>query len=153
MGAKADFAGEGASGLGALQLRTRVRPPTRPRPVLKCDAWDEASGARSGTFPTSASCLPRNCSSDGGNPWWVEGFAGRPDVPGLVRRWPAPSPAPPRLSFQWLVGFSFFLFPGASFSLRTRYRPLHIFFGAAIFLLSVGTALLGLKEALLFKLG
>nr|KAF6455559.1 cytochrome b561 [Rousettus aegyptiacus] len=37
---------------------------------------------------------------------------------------------------QWLVGFSFFLFPGASFSLRTRYRPLHIFFGAAIFLLS-----------------
>ncbi|XP_015983854.1 cytochrome b561 [Rousettus aegyptiacus] len=54
---------------------------------------------------------------------------------------------------QWLVGFSFFLFPGASFSLRTRYRPLHIFFGAAIFLLSVGTALLGLKEALLFKLG
>nr|KAF6295424.1 cytochrome b561 [Myotis myotis] len=54
---------------------------------------------------------------------------------------------------QWLVGFSFFLFPGASFSLRSRYRPLHIFFGASIFLLSVGTALLGLKEALLFKLG
>uniref|UniRef100_G1U350 Transmembrane ascorbate-dependent reductase CYB561 n=1 Tax=Oryctolagus cuniculus TaxID=9986 RepID=G1U350_RABIT len=54
---------------------------------------------------------------------------------------------------QWLVGFSFFLFPGASFSLRSRYRPQHVFFGAAIFLLSVGTALLGLKEALLFKLG
>ncbi|XP_010635812.1 cytochrome b561 isoform X1 [Fukomys damarensis] len=54
---------------------------------------------------------------------------------------------------QWLVGFSFFLFPGASFSLRSRYRPQHIFFGAAVFLLSVGTALLGLKEALLFKLG
>ncbi|XP_003786260.1 cytochrome b561 [Otolemur garnettii] len=54
---------------------------------------------------------------------------------------------------QWIVGFSFFLFPGASFSLRSRYRPQHIFFGAAIFLLSVGTALLGLKEALLFKLG
>lgn len=51
------------------------------------------------------------------------------------------------------MGFSFFLFPGASFSLRSRYRPQHIFFGAAIFLLSVGTALLGLKEALLFKLG
>ncbi|PNJ50617.1 CYB561 isoform 8, partial [Pongo abelii] len=32
------------------------------------------------------------------------------------------------------------------------YRPQHIFFGATIFLLSVGTALLGLKEALLFKL-
>ncbi|KAL6073649.1 hypothetical protein STEG23_023535 [Scotinomys teguina] len=54
---------------------------------------------------------------------------------------------------QWLVGFSFFLFPGASFSLRGRYRPQHVFSGAAIFLLSVGTALLGLKEALLFKLG
>ncbi|KAB0367209.1 hypothetical protein FD755_020533 [Muntiacus reevesi] len=54
---------------------------------------------------------------------------------------------------QWLVGFSFFLFPGASFSLRSRYRPQHVFFGAAIFLLSVATALLGLKEALLFELG
>lgn len=56
-------------------------------------------------------------------------------------------------SVQWLVGFSFFLFPGASFSLRSRYRAQHIFFGATIFLFSVGTALLGLKEALLFKLG
>ncbi|XP_066219159.1 transmembrane ascorbate-dependent reductase CYB561 isoform X1 [Saccopteryx leptura] len=54
---------------------------------------------------------------------------------------------------QWLVGFSFFLFPGAPFSLRSRYRPQHIFFGASIFLLSVVTALLGLKEALLFELG
>ncbi|ELW67518.1 Cytochrome b561 [Tupaia chinensis] len=54
---------------------------------------------------------------------------------------------------QWLVGFSFFLVPGASFPLRSRYRPQHIFFGATIFLLSVGTALLGLKEALLFHLG
>lgn len=51
------------------------------------------------------------------------------------------------------MGFSFFLFPGAPFSLRSRYRPQHIFFGATIFLLSVGTALLGLKEALLFNLG
>ncbi|XP_045693484.1 transmembrane ascorbate-dependent reductase CYB561 [Phyllostomus hastatus] len=54
---------------------------------------------------------------------------------------------------QWLVGFSFFLFPGASFSLRSRYRPQHTFFGASIFVLCVGTALLGLKEALLFQLG
>ncbi|XP_055254767.1 translation initiation factor IF-2 [Moschus berezovskii] len=54
---------------------------------------------------------------------------------------------------QWLVGFSFFLFPGASFSLRSRYRPQHVFFGAAVFLLSVAAALLGLKEALLFELG
>ncbi|XP_007527715.1 transmembrane ascorbate-dependent reductase CYB561 [Erinaceus europaeus] len=54
---------------------------------------------------------------------------------------------------QWLVGCGFFLFPGASFSLRSGYRSQHVFFGAAIFLLSLGTALLGLKEALLFKLG
>ncbi|XP_037348194.1 transmembrane ascorbate-dependent reductase CYB561 [Talpa occidentalis] len=54
---------------------------------------------------------------------------------------------------QWLLGFGFFLFPGASFSLRSRYRPQHVFCGAAIFLLAVGTALLGLQEALLFKLG
>lgn len=54
---------------------------------------------------------------------------------------------------QWLVGFSFFLFPGASFSLRSCYRSQHVFFGATIFLFSLGTALLGLKEALLFKLG
>ncbi|XP_038609640.1 cytochrome b561 [Tachyglossus aculeatus] len=54
---------------------------------------------------------------------------------------------------QWLAGFSFFLFPGASFSLRNLYRPQHIFFGAALFLLSVGTALMGIKEALLFGLG
>jgi cytochrome b-561 len=51
------------------------------------------------------------------------------------------------------MGFSFFLFPGASSSLRNRYHPQHVFFGATIFVLSVGTALLGLKEALLFKLG
>ncbi|XP_047614629.1 LOW QUALITY PROTEIN: transmembrane ascorbate-dependent reductase CYB561 [Phacochoerus africanus] len=54
---------------------------------------------------------------------------------------------------QWLVGLGFFLFPGASFSLRSRYRPQHVFFGAAIFLLSWAPALLGLKEALLFQLG
>lgn len=67
--------------------------------------------------------------------------------------WVSLTQSPPRVSLQWLVGFSFFLFPGASFSLRNRYRPQHIFFGASIFVLSVGTALLGLKEALLFKLG
>ncbi|XP_068932347.1 transmembrane ascorbate-dependent reductase CYB561 [Petaurus breviceps papuanus] len=53
---------------------------------------------------------------------------------------------------QWLMGFSFFLFPGASFSFRNQYRPQHIFFGTALFLLSVGTTLLGIKEALIFGL-
>ncbi|CAI5764939.1 Cytochrome b-561 [Podarcis lilfordi] len=44
---------------------------------------------------------------------------------------------------QWLLGWSFFLFPGASFSLRSRYKPQHVFFGAALLILSVATALLG----------
>uniref|UniRef100_A0A8C5KJX7 Transmembrane ascorbate-dependent reductase CYB561 n=1 Tax=Jaculus jaculus TaxID=51337 RepID=A0A8C5KJX7_JACJA len=38
---------------------------------------------------------------------------------------------------QWLAGFGLFLFPGASLSLRSRYRSLHVFVGAAVFLLSV----------------
>ncbi|XP_042302125.1 transmembrane ascorbate-dependent reductase CYB561 isoform X2 [Sceloporus undulatus] len=53
---------------------------------------------------------------------------------------------------QWLVGLGFFLFPGASFSLRSWYKPQHAFLGAAIFLLSVATALLGILELLLFKI-
>ncbi|XP_062987354.1 transmembrane ascorbate-dependent reductase CYB561 [Elgaria multicarinata webbii] len=53
---------------------------------------------------------------------------------------------------QWLLGLCFFLFPGASFSLRSRYKPQHVFFGACLFLVSVATALLGILEMLLFKI-
>ncbi|XP_053234706.1 transmembrane ascorbate-dependent reductase CYB561 [Podarcis raffonei] len=53
---------------------------------------------------------------------------------------------------QWLLGWSFFLFPGASFSLRSRYKPQHVFFGAALLILSVATALLGVLEVLLFNI-
>nr|XP_028596018.1 cytochrome b561 isoform X3 [Podarcis muralis]XP_028600162.1 cytochrome b561 isoform X3 [Podarcis muralis] len=53
---------------------------------------------------------------------------------------------------QWLLGWSFFLFPGASFSLRSRYKPQHVFFGAALLILSVATALLGILEVLLFNI-
>ncbi|XP_061468657.1 transmembrane ascorbate-dependent reductase CYB561 isoform X2 [Rhineura floridana] len=53
---------------------------------------------------------------------------------------------------QWLLGLCFFLFPGASFSLRSRYKPQHVFFGAAILILSIATALLGILEVLLFKI-
>ncbi|KAM6459421.1 transmembrane ascorbate-dependent reductase CYB561 isoform 1-T5 [Liasis olivaceus] len=53
---------------------------------------------------------------------------------------------------QWLFGFYIFLFPGASFSLRSRYKPQHVFFGALIFILSIATALLGILELLLFKI-
>uniref|UniRef100_A0A8C3IUB3 Transmembrane ascorbate-dependent reductase CYB561 n=2 Tax=Chrysemys picta bellii TaxID=8478 RepID=A0A8C3IUB3_CHRPI len=53
---------------------------------------------------------------------------------------------------QWLVGFSFFLFPGASFSLRSRYKPQHVFFGVFLLVLSIATCLLGIKELLLFSI-
>ncbi|XP_062824826.1 transmembrane ascorbate-dependent reductase CYB561 isoform X4 [Anolis carolinensis] len=53
---------------------------------------------------------------------------------------------------QWLMGLGAFLFPGASSSLRSRYKPQHAFFGAALFLLSIATALLGILELLLFKI-
>ncbi|XP_048686146.1 transmembrane ascorbate-dependent reductase CYB561 isoform X2 [Caretta caretta] len=53
---------------------------------------------------------------------------------------------------QWLMGFSFFLFPGTSFSLRSRYKPQHVFFGVFLLVLSIATCLLGIKELLLFNI-
>ncbi|XP_061873036.1 transmembrane ascorbate-dependent reductase CYB561 [Colius striatus] len=53
---------------------------------------------------------------------------------------------------QWLLGCDFFLFPGASFSLRGHCKPLHIFFGITLFALSIGTCLLGITEMLLFNI-
>uniref|UniRef100_A0A8D0GZ27 Transmembrane ascorbate-dependent reductase CYB561 n=1 Tax=Sphenodon punctatus TaxID=8508 RepID=A0A8D0GZ27_SPHPU len=53
---------------------------------------------------------------------------------------------------QWLLGFCFFLFPGASFLLRSKYKPQHIFFGAFLLILSITTALLGIMELLLFSI-
>ncbi|NXK48160.1 CY561 protein, partial [Chauna torquata] len=54
---------------------------------------------------------------------------------------------------QWLLGCGFFLVPGASFSLRSRYKPQHIFFGITLFALSIATCLLGITEMLLFNIG
>ncbi|NXS51882.1 CY561 protein, partial [Brachypteracias leptosomus] len=53
---------------------------------------------------------------------------------------------------QWLLGCGFFLFPGASFSLRSQYKPQHVFFGIALFALSITTCLLGITEMLLFNI-
>ncbi|KYO46533.1 transmembrane ascorbate-dependent reductase CYB561 [Alligator mississippiensis] len=53
---------------------------------------------------------------------------------------------------QWLMGFSFFLFPGASFSLRNKYKSHHVFFGIFLLILSIATCLLGIKELLLFSI-
>ncbi|NXX52802.1 CY561 protein, partial [Scopus umbretta] len=52
----------------------------------------------------------------------------------------------------WLLGCGFFLLPRTSFSLRGRYKPQHIFFGIALFVLSIGTCLLGITEMLLFNI-
>lgn len=115
-------------------------------------AWDATAGTSAA--PALCAAAPKLCRVEGARR--VGAGLLRPccrRVLGSVRRMASSVSGSPRLSLQWLVGLSFFLFPGASFSLRSRYRPQHVFFGAAIFLLSVGTALLGLKEALLFKLG
>ncbi|KAG7492308.1 hypothetical protein MATL_G00013620 [Megalops atlanticus] len=53
---------------------------------------------------------------------------------------------------QWLMGLGFFLFPGASPWLRSWYLSLHVFFGLALFVLAVGTSLLGITEKLLFSI-
>ncbi|XP_062481111.1 transmembrane ascorbate-dependent reductase CYB561 isoform X2 [Pezoporus occidentalis] len=53
---------------------------------------------------------------------------------------------------QWLLGCGFFLLPGASFSLRGRYKPQHIFIGTALFALSIASCLLGITEMLLFNI-
>ncbi|NWI48392.1 CY561 protein, partial [Picathartes gymnocephalus] len=56
------------------------------------------------------------------------------------------------VSPQWFLGCGFFLFPGASFSLRGWYKPQHIFVGIALFILSITSCLLGITEMLLFKI-
>ncbi|XP_053944455.1 transmembrane ascorbate-dependent reductase CYB561 isoform X3 [Cuculus canorus] len=53
---------------------------------------------------------------------------------------------------QWLLGCGFFLLPGTSFSLRSRYKPHHVFFGIALFVLSIIACLLGITEMLLFNI-
>ncbi|XP_008938466.1 PREDICTED: cytochrome b561, partial [Merops nubicus] len=49
-------------------------------------------------------------------------------------------------------GCGFFLFPGASFTLRSRYKPQHVFSGIALFALSIAACLLGITEMLLFNI-
>ncbi|XP_060111812.1 transmembrane ascorbate-dependent reductase CYB561 [Heteronotia binoei] len=53
---------------------------------------------------------------------------------------------------QWLLGLVFFFCPGVSFSVRSSYKPQHVFFGVFLLLLSIATALLGVLELVLFKI-
>ena len=54
---------------------------------------------------------------------------------------------------QWLAGLITFLFPGLASHLRSSYMPIHVFFGLMIFVSACATALLGITEKAIFKLG
>ncbi|KAH8038499.1 hypothetical protein HPB51_001672 [Rhipicephalus microplus] len=56
------------------------------------------------------------------------------------------------IRYRLLCGFVAFLFPGVRQWLRAQYLPLHVYFGLAIFVLAVATALMGILEKLIFSL-
>ncbi|GIY22137.1 putative cytochrome b561 [Caerostris darwini] len=53
-------------------------------------------------------------------------------------------------ALQYFCGFVAFLFPGLTKIWRTKYLPLHIFFGVAIFVMVIAACLLGITEKNLF---
>lgn len=53
---------------------------------------------------------------------------------------------------QWVLGLMFFLFPVASAWLRAMYLPLHVFCGAVLLVMAIGSCLLGITEKLLFSI-
>lgn len=53
---------------------------------------------------------------------------------------------------QFTGGFGAYLFPGASYNLRTLMMPFHRFIGAATFVLASATCLTGLNEKAIFAL-
>lgn len=55
-------------------------------------------------------------------------------------------------SLQWLAGFSAFLLPWAPAWLRALYKPVHVFFGSTILMLSVASCVSGINEKLFFSL-
>ncbi|KAI6068368.1 Cytochrome b ascorbate-dependent protein 3 isoform X2 [Aix galericulata] len=55
-------------------------------------------------------------------------------------------------SCQWLAGFSAFLLPYAPPWLRALYKPVHVFFGSTILMLSVASCVSGINEKLFFSL-
>ncbi|NWR95349.1 CYAC3 protein, partial [Furnarius figulus] len=55
-------------------------------------------------------------------------------------------------SCQWAAGFGAFLLPWAPTWLRQLYKPIHVFFGSTILLLSVASCVSGINEKLFFSL-
>lgn len=55
-------------------------------------------------------------------------------------------------AMQYVCGFVAFLFPGMTKIWRTKYLPVHVFFGLAIFVMAVAASLMGITEKLIFSL-
>ncbi|NWV59571.1 CYAC3 protein, partial [Malurus elegans] len=55
-------------------------------------------------------------------------------------------------SCQWAAGFGAFLLPWAPAWLRVIYKPVHVFFGSTILMLSVASCVSGINEKLFFSL-
>ncbi|NWY90889.1 CYAC3 protein, partial [Loxia curvirostra] len=53
---------------------------------------------------------------------------------------------------QWAAGFGAFLLPWAPTWLRALYKPIHVFFGSTILMLSVASCVSGINEKLFFSL-
>ncbi|KAL4113101.1 hypothetical protein QTP88_016787 [Uroleucon formosanum] len=53
---------------------------------------------------------------------------------------------------QLIIGFWCFLYPGVATRHRATLAPYHVFFGIAIFILAVATAVLGVCEKIIFSL-
>ena len=49
-----------------------------------------------------------------------------------------------------MIGFISFLYPGIRMDLRAAYKPAHVFWGLAIFLGAIATALMGITEKMIF---
>lgn len=55
-------------------------------------------------------------------------------------------------SFQWMSGFCSFLLPLLPTWVGSAYKPIHMCFGSAIFILSLASAIAGINEKLIFSL-
>ena len=53
--------------------------------------------------------------------------------------------------FQWVGGVVAFLKPGLPYDMRSRIMPLHVFFGLALYVIAIATAISGLTEKAIFS--